>query len=47
MRKMKNSNSSEKLVEDTFEEIYLLTALATYPAIKNNLIDSKFPLQVL
>ena len=47
MSKLENNNSNEKLVQDVFEEIYFLTALGTYPSIKNNLIDSKFPLEVL
>lgn len=47
MTKMEKNSENEKLVEDAFEETYLLTALATYSPIKNHLIDSKFPLQVL
>lgn len=47
LSKMHENISDQKLVKDCFEEIYLLSSLATYSPIKNHLIEEKVPLKIL
>ena len=47
LSKMDENAGNQKVVENVFEEMYLLSSLATYTPIKEVMVKRKFPLEIL